>query len=102
MARQIVSLYRVLPPFEVVSYPKSIDVVTKTPAGDELVVTIPVNIFANEQEYINEASESIAKIQDGMILEKATNVILVTAEQINDLKSGVLKVKDIDTIEDTQ
>ncbi len=100
MPRQIISLYKVLPPFEVVSYPKTIQVVTKTPSGDELVVNVPVVLFANEQDFITDTKEALSVIQDGMVLEKAEEVRLVTAETVQKLKSGDIKMSDLDTIDE--
>lgn len=100
MPRQVISLYRVLPPFEVVSYTKTIEVVTKTPGGDELVVTVPVTLFSNEDEYIADTKEAINKIMDGMVLEKAAKVRLVTPEQLEQIKTGAAKIEDLDRIEE--
>ncbi len=102
MPRQVVSLYKVLPPFEVVSYPKTIEVVTKTPAGQDLVISVPVMLFDSEEEYIAHAKESIAVVHDGMVLEKASEVKLVTAEQVEKLKTGDIKMKDLDTIDEPE
>lgn len=100
MPRQVISLYKVLPPFEIVSYPETIDIVTKTPSGDELVVTVPVMLFNSEHEYIAHTRESIDVIQSGMVLEKATEVKLVSSETVDKLKTGDIKMEDLDTIEE--
>ena len=102
MPRQVVSLYKVLPPFEVVSYPKTIDIVTKTPSGDELVVTVPVMLFNSEGEYIAHTQESIDVIQSGMVLEKASEVKLVSSETVDKLKTGDIKMEDLDTIDEPE
>ena len=98
MSRQIVSLYKVLPPFEIVSYPETIEVITKTPQGDLLAVSVPIVIYATEQDYITDTTESIAVIRDGMVIEKAAELRLVTKEQGESLKSGDTKISDLDTI----
>ena len=98
MSRQIVSAFKVLPPFEVLDYPKSIDVKMKTPLGQEMVVTVPLTLLANEQEFINEAQQSITRAQDAIMMEKAATVHLVTPEQLEDIKNSKLKVSDLDTI----
>jgi len=100
MSRQIVSAFKVLPPFEVIDCPKSIDVKMRTPLGMELTVSVPLTVLANEQEFIQEAQEAISRAQDAIMMEKAATVHLVTPEQLEDIKNSKLKVSDLDTIEE--
>ncbi len=91
MSRQVISAFRILPPFEVVDYPKSIQVKLKTPLGLELVVSVPVTLFPNEQEFTEDAKEAISRAQDAIVMEKATSVKLVTPEQLEAIKNNELK-----------
>lgn len=99
--RQVIAASRLLPPFEIVSYPKTFDVLVKTPTGSEFTVTVPITLYNNEEEFIKDSTELATAIQRGILMEKADSLRLVTDEQAKSLKLGDTKIEDLDTIDAT-
>jgi hypothetical protein len=98
MSRQVISAFKILPPFEVIDYPKTIEVKTMTPLGMELIVSVPILLLPSESEFITEAQQAIHRAADAVAMETAISVKLVTPEQLDAIKNLELKVEDLDTI----
>jgi hypothetical protein len=76
MSRQVILATKVLPPFEVIDFPKSITVKVKVADG-ELNVSIPVQLFNDEKEYLEYVQENTVAIKNSLVLAKAEKVELV-------------------------
>ena len=97
MARQVLKALKVLPPFELVDYPKNIIVQIRTPGGTVLDLSIPVRLFENEEDYLKDAKEQIQAVQDSMVLAKAAEVRLEEIPQ--DEFAAKMQMKTIDQID---
>lgn len=98
MPRQVISAFKVLPPFEVVEYPKTVDIKMKTPLGQEIDVSVRLLLHNSEEQYEAEAKSSIESVQEVILHNKATTMKLVTPEQLELVKKGEISPENIDKI----
>ena len=86
--RQVISAFMVLPPFEVVDYPKTFSI--KMEMGGGIVsVNVPVTLFESQEEYSEEVKKQVKAMEDGDNLARADKV-----EIINTVSKKINLIKD--------
>jgi formate dehydrogenase maturation protein FdhE len=92
MSRQTVFAAKVLPPFEIVEFPSSFVVKMKV-SGDIINVTVPVEQFNSEEDYLKHLEDTIKAVKDSIVLAKAEKVELVEKIEEEEMDEFSMKLQ---------